>query len=141
MNTLRLLWLLLAPDALANKAGNVIAPDAVKETSEIMDNFELPRTSRGGARGSKYVDNDIATKIEKMQPAQGIIVPFMQGVDPKRHRAALSMVIDKWAKAQAVAEEKEGDKVLKAAVPAPKFSVAVIQKDGKDVGIGIRRNS
>jgi hypothetical protein len=122
----------LAPDAKENAGG-------VQAVTEVMDNFELPVAQRGGgARGSKYIDDEIATKIEKMQPKQGIIVPFMDGVAPKRHRYALKYRVDEWAANQRVAEEKDAaGKVLKAGKPAPKFSVGIIE--GK--GIGVRRDS
>lgn len=127
--------------ALDPKAGGAADVQPIAETSEILDNFELPKRAGGGTRGSKYVDEGIAAKIEKMQPKQGILIPLMDGVLPKRHRYALAWRINEWAKTQAVEEVKEGDKVVKAAVPAPKFSVAVLNKDGKDIAIGVRRDS
>jgi hypothetical protein len=134
------LFNLLALAMLAPNAGeNAAVKGGVQEVTDVIDNFELPVAQRGGgARGSKYMTDDIATKIEKMQPKQGIIVPFMDdGTSPKRHRYALKYRVDEWAATQGVAEEKDGDgRVLKAGKPAPKFSVGIIE--GK--GIGIRRD-
>lgn len=138
---------LLAPDQDGNAAGNGnnandLAVPKDGKTSDIIDDFVLPKSvGGGGQRGSKYVDDDIAAKVEKMQPKQGIVIPLMEGVTPKRHRYALKWRIDEWAKMQGVEEQRDGDKVIKAAIPAPKFSVAVLEKEGKAIGIGVRRDS
>lgn len=136
----RIIMRFFAPDADAGNGGNLeLVPDKV---SDIVDNFELPRGG-GGRRGSKYVNDEILAKIEKMQPKQGITVPFTKDVIPQRNRAALSMVIDGLAKKMAVPEERDGNKVVKAAIPAPKFSVGILKdpKSGKEVCLGVRRDS
>lgn len=137
---------LLAPDANDDAGGNDQQP--VKQgVSDIIDDFEIPASAgRGGQRGSKYMTDEIAAKVEKLQPKQGIVIPFMGteergnkdgNVTPKRQRYATRWRVDEWAKTQEVKEEKDGDKVIKAGVPMPKFTVVII----KDKGIAVRRDS
>lgn len=140
-------WIRLLLAANGNEGGNAENAGVpalpkhvgIEQTTDIMDNFTLPKgTGQGGRRGSKYMDDDIATKVENLKPGQGIIVPFKDDVTVARQLQAMGTVLRNYGKEQEVSEVKDdAGKVTRAGQKAWKFSVGLI----KDKGIGVRRDS
>jgi hypothetical protein len=60
-------------NTMANKNQNAPEQENDVQVGEVIENFEMPAGSRGGARGSKYWTPEVAEAISKLtKPGQGV---------------------------------------------------------------------